>query len=597
MRNTHSIVIALLLSSTVGCSNCKQEGSLGAAPATSGSASAAMSTVAQNAVSPKPSASSLKGSAEGGGGVGGGDGVGSGTVVIKTHQLPVATKPVSDFKPATSGFKFQNYGNEGGVTNLTAVELRRMFGDQVCASIEGDTCTLTPVAAQWLEGSNKSMGGGHCEGFAALSLLMERGQIDPKLFGAATVPELELKGNEKLQREIAYWFVTQGVPPMAMAEDKTLTPVQVVEKLEASLKGGVEAETYTLGIYAPGYKMGHATTPYAVVDKGNDVVWIMHYDNNYPNEEKSIVVDKKANTWSYTTAADPAAGEHAYKGDAETKTLTIAPTSVRTGPLLCHFCGSVDGGGADKGAKGSAAAVEMREISLEGNADLLITDEAGKRLGYADGKFVNEIAGAAFAADKSGDEAAEDEPSYYVPTGKALKVTLDGSALKKVSESELHLFGRGYSLGVEGVSLDPGQKDEIDFSADGKLISYTTKSAETPTLVVAIDTATADYEFEVQVSGETGGQTVELAIDLAKGTFGVKVKGGAGAKPTLSVKLSRWGEKGAAQVFHHKGVAIGADQSVSFGYAAWKGDKNPLHVAVADAKGAVVSEVEEADED
>jgi hypothetical protein len=588
----------LFLSVSVGCG--KKEAPQGSAPVASASAAAKASTSA--VASAKPSGG-VKGSSENGSDGAGGGGAGvAGDFVIKTHELPPATKLAGEFKPTTSGFKFQNYGNEDGVTNLTVTELRRMFGDQVCASVEAGKCTLTPVAAQWLEGSNKSMGGGHCEGFAALTLLMERGQIDPKLFGAATAPELELKGNEKLQREIAYWFVTQGVPPMAMAEDKTMSPAQVVEKLVASFKGDVTAETYTLGIYAPGYKMGHATTPYAVVDKGDDVVWIMHYDNNYPAQEKYIVVDKKANSWSYTTAADPAASEHAYKGDLDTKTLTLAPTSVRTGKLICHFCGTVGSDAdADKGSKGAAGgggAAAVRELSLEGDADLLITDEAGKRLGYADGKFVSEIAGASFAADKSGaDEAEEDEPTYYLPTGKKLKVTLDGSSLKKASESDVHLFGRGYSLGVEGVALSPGQKDEIDFSADGSVITYTTKKAETPTLVVDIDTAAADYEFEVKVAGETAGQTVELSIDLKKGTFNVKVKGEGAAKPTLSVKLVRYGDKGAIQSFTHKGVAVGADQAVSFGYAAWKGDKSPLHVAVSDAKGAVVSEEDEADDE
>ncbi len=583
MRTTHLVLCALLVPTAVGCG--KKETPQGATPAATSSAS------------PAPS----KGLSIGGNESAGGGALGEpGGVVIKTHELPAATRPASDFKPAASGFKFQNYGNLKGVSNLTAIELRRMFGDQVCVSVEGDKCTLTPVAEQWMERQNKSMGGGHCEGFAALSLLMERGQIDPKLFGAPTVPELDLKGNERLQREIAYWFVTQAVPPMAMAEDKTLSPEQVVEKLIASFKGGVAAETYTLGIYAPGYKMGHATTPYAVVDKGDDVVWIMHYDNNYPAEEKHIVVDKKANTWSYTTAADPAADEHAYKGDNETKTLTLAPTSVRTGKLICHFCGTVEEeAGGDKGAKGAApsAAASLREITLDGDADLLITDDAGKRLGYVDGKLVSEIAGASFAADKSADEAEEDEPIYYVPAGKKLKVTLDGGSLKKASESDVHLFGHGYSLGVEGVALSPGQKDEIDFSADGSVITYATKKAETPTLVVDIDTAGADYEFEVKVAGESAGQTVELSIDLKTGTFGVKVKGEGAAKPTLTVKLVRYDAKGATQTFQHKGVAVAGDQSLSFGYAAWKGEKSPLHVAVSDAKGAVVSEEDESDED
>lgn len=575
----------------VACVGCKSE--------SSGAPSAAATTAAvpspSAAAAPAASQRGVKGSS--GGGTEGGDGAAakSGDVVISSHELPSATKPIAEFTPKKSGFKFQNYGNEPWVTNLTATEVRRMFGDRVCASLEGGECILTPPAQQWLQGSNKSMGGGHCEGFAALALLIERGQIDPKLFGADAVPQLDIKGNDKLQREIAYWFVTQGVMPMAQAEDKSLSPMEVAHKLEASFKGG---ETYTLGFYAPGYKMGHATTPYAVVDKGDDLLWIMHYDNNYPGEEKHIEVNKKTNVWTYTTAADPAAEEHAYKGDAETKTLTIAPTSVRTGELVCHFCGDVDGPTAEKGAAKGSIATEMREIELSGDADLLITDEAGKRLGYVAGKLVNEIPGAFFAADKSaGDTAHEDEPVYYVPAGKKLKLTLDGSSLAKAADAEVSLFGRGYTLGVEGLSLTKGQRDEIEFSGDWTHVAYTTKKAETPTLLIGVNTEAADFEFDVKVAGETAGQRVELDVDIKKGTFGVKVKGDSpAAKPLLDIVLTRIGKKDKKQVFEHGGIPIAAGETVLFAYGAWKGDKAPLHVSVLDAKGAVLREVEESDD-
>ncbi len=583
LRNVLASIVATSVLASVACSKDKAPTP---APATPASASATTA------------AGGLKGSA--GGATAGGEGAGgptaAGDVVLKSHELPAATKPLADFTPKASGFKFQNYGNEPGVTNLTATEVRRMFGDQVCAAMDGDKCILTPAAERWVQASNKSMGGGHCEGFAALSLLMERGQIDPKLFGANSVAELELKGNEKLQREIAYWFITQGVLPMARAEDKTLTPSQVVEKIKESLHGN---ETYTLGIYAPGYKMGHATTPYAVVDKGNDVVWIMHYDNNYPGEEKSIEVNMKANTWSYTTAADPAASAHAYKGDSETKTLTIAPTTVRTSKLICHFCGSIDEAAtADKGAKGSvAAAPDFREIEYDGNADILITDDAGKRLGYVGEKLVNEIPGAFFASEKSGADVAEmDEPTYYIPAGRKLKVSIDGSSLKKASESDLYLFGKGYTLDVEGIELAPGQKDEVEFSADFSKVTYTTKKAETPTLVIGVNTSKGDFEFEVKVTGETAGQTVELGIDPTKGTFAVKVHGAAEAKPELAVTLTKYDHDGKT-VFKHKGVALSGDQSATFDYANWKGNGAKLHTTFLDNKGAVVSEIDEADEE
>lgn len=573
--------LALLAPLTAGA--CKKDPPQGAsaAPATSAEAT--------------PSASG-KGRAAAGRPAGG-EATDDGATALQAHAPSTPKRSMHDFAPARSGFAFENYGNDLGYVNLTPVELRRMFGDEVCESIDGDVCAPTPVAKQWMKGRNKDMAGGHCEGFAALALLMERGQIAPSLFGAETAHELSIERNPRLQREIAYWFVTQYVPPFQASELKELTPNDVLAKLKASFAADASAEAYTLGVYGPGFTEGHATTPYAVVEKDGGVAWILHYDNNYPGKESRVVVDTKADTWSYRTAADPNGEEFSYEGDASTNTLTLSPTSVRTGKLTCTFCGSIDDddddGGAAKG-KGAAAAPALREISLDGDGDLLITDESGKRLGYQGGKLLREIPGASFAASKSGG-AKEDEPVYFVPEGRALKVTLDGSRLAKDSESDVEIFGHGYTLSVEGVLLSKGQKDEIDFSADGSTITYTTKESETPTLVVAIDGKGADYEFEVEVSGGSGGQSVELSIDLKHGAFGVKVKGGG--KPTLHVKLSRYGDKGAVQSFEHKALAAGADRAFAFGYAAWKGDKTPLHVAVRDAKGAILAEEDEADED
>ena len=54
------------------------------------------------------------------------------------------------FNPVDNGFSFSNYGDDIPATNLTADEVRRMFGDQVCSRLDGNVCTLTPPAEQWM---------------------------------------------------------------------------------------------------------------------------------------------------------------------------------------------------------------------------------------------------------------------------------------------------------------------------------------------------------------------------------------------------------------------------------------------------------------
>ena len=488
------------------------------------------------------------------------------------------------FAPSTQGFKFQNYGNEDGIENLTPAEVKRMFGPDVCADMEGETCILTPAAKQWMDETNKGMDGGHCEGLATMALLFDLKKLNASDFGAPTAYELAIEGNTKLQHEIAYWFSTQFVAPMSDAEIRDLTPNQVVDKLTQAFTSG--ADSFTLGIYMPDGSGGHATTPYAIVEKSDAETWIMHYDNNFPGEARHIDVDRKANSWKYFTAADPKEPGSVYEGDAGTHSMTLAPTSIRLGKLACPFCGEVDDPADDeRRAKGS------RQIILDGDANLLITDDAGKRIGFVGGKLVNEIAGAKAIAPKAGSRRADAEPIYEIPSGHALKVTLDGSTLAKEEATDVSLIAHGYTMGVYGVELDPGEKDTIEFSWDWKHVSYTTDSDETPDLELGVTTRAADFSFAIKAGGETGGQRVDVSIDVKTGTLSVEAKSKDGTS-SYEVEITRIDDKGE-QVFKHKGVAAGAKDRFVFHYAAWKGNGTKLAVGVDHGDDGTIDEDEE----
>ena len=469
-----------------------------------------------------------------------------------------------EFTPTTKGFKFQNYGNDEAYDNLTAAEIQRMFGPEVCASGDGDTCILTPPGEQWRTEINKVMGGGHCEGMAVLSLLFQLGKADPTAFGAKSAIELEIKDNKKLQREIAVWWASQI---LIAGERLSGPPAAIVDELTRALKSGTES--YTLAFFKSDGTGGHATTPYAIVDKSDTETWIMHYDNNFPGQERHIVVDKKANTWKYFTAANPKDPGETYDGDATTKSLQLGPTSARLKKYPCPFCGDVDAAGADTtGTTGS------RQIITEGDADVMITDDTGKRLGRSGGKVVNEIAGAGIIPIASSALHPEPEPIYKLPTGHKLTVTLDGGTLKAKQPTDLSLIAAGYTLGVYGVALSPGEKDEIGFSADWKEVSYTTDKDETPELEIGIETAGADYAFVVNASGETGGQRIDLSVDVKAGTFSVQAAAKDGSA-TYEVEVHRIDKAGEA-VFKHSGVASGGNDRFVFHYAEWKGDGQPM---------------------
>ena len=478
------------------------------------------------------------------------------------------------FRAQANGFSFPNYGGEATVTNLTAVEMRRMFGDQVCARVEGEECTLTPVAQQTMEQVNASMKGGHCEGLAVLSLLMYTGQIDPNQFGAASASALTLEGNEKLQREIAYWFTTQAFKPTSSSLMRT-EPKDIVAKLLEVYQGGNSGETYTVGIYQPGYKEGHAITAYGVQDKGNGVYWIMVYDNNFPGQERYVEVDTNANTWQYESSINPSVQSQMYKGDASTMTLEITPSSARTEQQQCSFCAS---GSASKGGVGVAQAADRyNQVWMEGDARLLITDQAGHKLGYEGDTFYNEIPKASAQFIKGDDLNAEDvPPAYQLPIGMPFSAVLDGDNLKaKDDATELTMIGPGYYIGVEGITMDPGEKDYLTVGGDGRSLSYKTDYEETPTIIVGVERPQADYEMELVGKNIEAGAETKVEFDPDKGTM--TFYSTAKEASTFSVVISRYGDK-ATETFDGGEIDLGPKDKIILDYGQWDGQGQSLKV-------------------
>ncbi|MDX6410183.1 MAG: hypothetical protein QOE13_3254, partial [Gaiellaceae bacterium] len=151
----------------------------------------------------------------------------------------------SGFRPAKDGYTFPNYVNSTQVPNLGVDEMRRLFGEAVCAGTGGPTCLLSPPAQAWMEQENLAMAGGHCFGFAASSLLFWANAADLGPFGAPPVARLKIAGNASLAREIAYAHAFQNLPSVVGAKVAT-SPRTVVKTLISSLNAS--GPLYTLGV-------------------------------------------------------------------------------------------------------------------------------------------------------------------------------------------------------------------------------------------------------------------------------------------------------------------------------------------------------------
>ncbi len=513
-------------------------------------------------------------------GGGGGNGV-------DTSGNYVAAAP--NFAVKVDGFSFENYGNDKPYQNLTPAEVRRMFGDKACASLEGETCILTPSATQWMQQVNKDMGGGHCEGMAVLSLLLYLQKEKPNDFGGDIPFSLTIDSNDKLQHEIAYWWATQAVEPVRSAEIKK-TPNEIVDLLTASFKAG-GSETYTIGITKRDGSGGHAITPWAIEDRGGGKFWILVYDNNWPGINRAVEVDHEKNTWVYEASTNPNEPADTYEGDAETLSLTLAPTSKRFGTLTCPFCDNT--GTADTSHAGLAKLIQnsqqYNQIWLDGAGKLLITDAQGRHYGYVNGKLVKEIPNVRSFTLRGSDLWKNDEPPIFlVPVGMAFTLTVDGTGLKQATTTDVVMIGPGYDLGVEGVKLEPGQQDTLTFSPDGTKLAYKTTSNESPNIVLGLEAKGADYAFDIKGVDLDGGGIINVALDKAKGQLSLNTTGNK-TTGTYSLIMDRIDQKGE-QTFSHDNITLNPNDTAYLDYAKWSGNKGSVPLGIDHGSKGKISE-------
>ncbi|MGK0313253.1 MAG: hypothetical protein ACI8RC_002892 [Ilumatobacter sp.] len=485
----------------------------------------------------------------------------------------------SGFDPAVDAFSFANYGDDTGAVDLTVIEMQRMFGDGVCANLV-DGCTLAPPARQWMEQMNKYMAGGHCEGMAVLSSLFYFGDADPSAFGADSVRDLEISGNDALQREIAYWWVTQGTSPGA-SQSVSGSPSEVLDTLVESFSDGQQAdESWSLGIFKRDGTGGHAVTPYAVEENGDGTYKVFVYDNNYPSQGRVLTIDRDANTWQYEASTNPNVETDLYEGDADTDTLSVHPASPRIGPQEAAF-------GADGEISGYATVLQAGtdgiEIWLDGDANLLITALDGRRLGWlADGSFVNEIEGATATDLKFGVAVWEvdQEPVYVIPGDITdFSVTIDGSQLDEQAVSSVTMIGSDFNMVVEDVVLDPGEWDLIEVSVvdgDYLALNYSSDYADSPEIWFGLSTDDADYEFIVRGSDIEPGGSFNVILDYPNGDFILDTTEQTefGIYELLVARIDDEGE----YVFGNEDIELQPDDTLYVNFFEWEGDGSPMYL-------------------
>jgi hypothetical protein len=483
-------------------------------------------------------------------------------------SVPIGTVADSGFRPTANGLPFQNYGSElsdGAMPiNLTAADVEKMFGDGVCADPRLRRCDLIPEAQAWLNDTNQALSGGHCYGFSVLAELLWLGQVKASEYGAVKTTALEVDTNPALQGQIAYDTALQTLGSV-QAKQIAGTPNQMLAKLEHVLKPH-PSETYTVILWKRDGSGGHAVTPFEVVNKGEGVFQVLVYDGNWPDQTRAIVFNTKADTWMYDAASNPDQPESVYEGNATSKTISLSPTAPGLGIQPCPFC-------AKEPTKGTAKVGDnTEEITLLGSttehATVIVTDDAGRRLGYINGNLVNQIPGARVnQVISSGDWTDNIAPDFFLPADVKYTITLDGTSLSAPDNETLAITGPSYDLSVGPIPIRPGDKDTLVVEPDATLLSYTSSRKESPALTLGVSDNRADYSFQIAGVSDQPGSTLNLSLPPEGGNLNLQYIGAVQAS-SVNLKLIRSSPQGV-QVFAHSAIPLTGAGMAQLQFGNW----------------------------
>jgi hypothetical protein len=468
----------------------------------------------------------------------------------------------SGFRPKVDGFSFENYG--AGKADLSANEVRLLFGSRVCMFVKkSGACVLTPPGQVWLRQQNREMNGGHCTGMSVLSLLLFRHQFPS--FGSRTY-RLRLRGNVRLQRAIAYAFTWQLLPSVI---DETVggTPGEIAQKLISALqqRGG---ETYSLVLYKPGYEVGHEITPYAVEDRGHGLYDVLVYDNNWPGATRRLHIDTRNNRWSYQFEPGDV-----FRGNAGTKTLFLSPIMPGLGVHECPFCSARVTG-----------ETPYNELRLEGNplnhAHLLITDDQGRRIGYLENRFVNEIPGASAVSPRTAMGRARQEPVYRIPAQLNMTVTIDGRGLRVADTEHLSMIGPGRDAAIDDLRIRPGDVSSFEVSAAVGRFAYRSAPGQTesPLFHIGLVGDGKGYRIGVRELSLTAGSLITSQNDRASGTLTFQ---DAGARSgTFEVTLVHYAQ-GKVRKLQTRKIQLAADQRAVVDYGSIRPGQTTIPITIS----------------
>jgi hypothetical protein len=427
-----------------------------------------------------------------------------------------------------------------------------------------------------------------------------KGRKSPADFQRGATKLFDLVKNQITSNYVSYYQTLTFLKETYEFREPTFRkkPSEIMAMIAEAMES--QKEYYTLEVWMREngkLTRGHSIVPIAIEDVGDELYRIHVYDNNYPGQTKYVTINANNETWRYHTANNPAQTAHDYVGNASTHTLALKRLSDRSRKRFeCPFCDEDEEQADDDEltlnryspesymmvnasftSPAAQAEVETINVSLSGEADLLITDPNGKRIGYDATKkaTINEIPGAVENSTMGGLDKYV-TPEYRLPLNpantKSYTILISGRSLDAEETSSLEVVGAGFVVGFDEISVDKSETLQMTVSQDGRELSFTASAdGETPSVYITTDDGPdkPSYEFEIGGIALTAGKTIAVKLDPDKGL--IYFKDDDADEDKYDVRVSRTNPNGTENVFEEFDLEIGDDDSYVLNFGSWDG--------------------------
>jgi hypothetical protein len=504
------------------------------------------------------------------------------TAASTTGGAALENTPIS-FQPLPDGFGFRNYGIGFPEGNLTIDEVRRLFGDRVCARLEGGTCIPTPAAQLWIDTLNRYMESGHCEGFTVLSYRFFTGQLEQADFETNADTTYDLLQQAPLMKEIALNFTYQTLEEVWRTTVEG-TPKEIVGALQSV------AWPVNVGIFST-TGSGHSLLAYGMESLGNGIYHILAYDNNAPGQDVIIEVDVNADTWKYLPAElTPDGQAEDWRGDAESFTLDFTPLSAYDQPVACPFCpaqGSASKSGQQLAAPlPQAAKTNYMYITLAGSSTIDITNTAGQRIAVSGGAAINEIPETKLLRLHGG--LAGDGVIIALPQREPQNLTILLPGVETAGNVSLRAYSSDLTYVVDGLDLQEGQMEQVGISTEERSVRYTAGGYQQPAIKLTFQREGESYLLLVNNADMQAGESLTMALDPQTELLTIHAE--HLQDPLIGLAFARVDGEGA-QIFANNAINISPDGTATLDILHWKGEKSLNETIDSESDGKTVLQV------